>query len=193
MTIALALGGCTRTPTYLYGQDYSRVHFHISGPNMGVYPDQTVLTEPNNPFANNPPNYNCAPDAGNECKAHWDLQANAGPVVAFYSWATIDALSPGGEYQYYAALDLQQIYQTGQADAADLPTAERLAVAGYQSVLDNFPLSVTYDKDGITSYSLADLSLAAIVAICPAQPTADQPWCKVKNGWVLVGGHAVHP
>jgi hypothetical protein len=173
---AIALGGCTRKPAFLYGDDLTNVVFHLAGPNMGVYPDQSVLSEPNNPFANDPPNTNCAPDLGAGCTAKWLIQANAGAVVGFYSWATLDAITPSGENQYYAALDLQQIYQTGQADQGDLPTVKTLAIRGYQAVLDYFPTSVTYDKTGQHSFDLATLSYKAIVALGG----------QVQGGWYLV-------
>jgi hypothetical protein len=54
---SLSALGCTNTPAYLYGKpianmEYTRFKGHD---NEGVYPDTSVLLDPNNPFAGNPP------------------------------------------------------------------------------------------------------------------------------------------
>ncbi|HEX6835635.1 MAG TPA: hypothetical protein VF334_03630, partial [Polyangia bacterium] len=82
--VVLASIGCTKTPAYLYGRDFSGLAFVAYSANVGVYPDRTILDDPNNPFASDPPT-----DDGK-----WVLEANAGPVAAFYSWATLDADNP---------------------------------------------------------------------------------------------------
>jgi hypothetical protein len=151
----LASIGCTKTPAYLYGRDFSNLAFHAYAPNVGVYPDRSILDDPNNPFAGDPPT-----DDGK-----WLLEANAGPVAAFYSWATLDADNPNGEAQFYAAHDLQQIFRTGQASADELVVAQDLAIRGYQSVLDHFPTSVTYDASGKIAFSLATMACQGIIGL----------------------------
>lgn len=163
---ALAAIGCTKTPAYLYGRDFSNLTFHAFSPNVGVHPDRTILDDPNNPFATDPPT-----DDGK-----WVLEANAGPVAAFYSWATLDANNPNGEAQFYTAHDLQQIFRTGQASADELPVAQDLAIRGYQSVLDHFPTSVTYDATGKIAFSLATMAYQGIVGLGGT----------VQGGWKLV-------
>ncbi|HXU71146.1 MAG TPA: hypothetical protein VN947_17550 [Polyangia bacterium] len=163
---ALVSIGCTKTPAYLYGRDFTSLTFHAYSPNVGIYPDRTVLDDPNNPFATDPPT-----DDGK-----WVLEANAGPVAAFYSWATLDAGNPNGEAQFYTAHDLQQIFRTGQASADDLPVAEDLAIRSYQAVLDNFPTSVTYDATGKVAFSLATMAYQGIVGLGGT----------VQGGWVLI-------
>ena len=152
---ALALVGCTKTPAYLYGRDFTSLVFHPFSAGVGVHPDRSVLEDPNNPFATDPPT-----DDGK-----WVLEANAGPVAAFYSWATINANNPYGEAQFYAAHDLQQIFRTGQASAEDLPAAQDLAIRAYQAVLDHFPTSVTYDATGKIAFNLATMSYQRIVGL----------------------------
>lgn len=166
LVAALALFGCTKTPAYLYGRDFTSLTFHAYSQNEGVYPDQSILADPNNPFASDPPT-----DSGK-----WTLEANAGPVAAFYSWATILADNPTGESQWYAAHDLQQIFRTGQASADQLPIAEQMAIAGYQAVLDYFPTSVTYDSTGKIAFSLATMAYQGIVGLGGT----------VQGGWVLI-------
>jgi hypothetical protein len=163
---ALALGGCTKTPAYLYGRDFTNLTFHAYAANVGVYPDRSILADPNNPFATDPPT-----DDGK-----WVLEADAGPVAAFYSWATINANNPYGEAQFYTAHDLQQIFRTGQASPADLPVAQDLAIRGYQAVLDYFPTSLTYDATGKIAFSLATMAYQGIVGLGGT----------VQGGWKLI-------
>ena len=175
---ALALVGCTRTPAYLYGRDFTNLQFRAFSVNVGVYPDRSIVDDPNNPFATDAPT-----DDGK-----WVLEANAGPVAAFYGWATVDALNPYGEAQYYTAHNLQQIFRTGQASAEQLPVAQDLAIRGYQSLLDHFPSSVTYDASGKIPFSLSTLAYQGIVGLGGT----------VRGGWVLVKAddgteHAVRP
>ena len=175
---ALALVGCTRTPAYVYGRDFTNLTFQAYSASVGVYPDRSILQDPNNPFASDPPT-----DDGK-----WVLEADAGPVAAFYSWATIDANNPYGEAQYYTAHDLQQIFRTGQASAAELPVAQDLAIRGYQAVLDHFPASVTYDATGKIAFSLATMAYQGIVGLGGT----------VQGGWKLIkaedgSDQAVHP
>jgi hypothetical protein len=162
----LASVGCTKTPSYLYGRDVSSLVFVAYSKNVGVYPDRSILDDPNNPFAGDPPT-----DDGK-----WTLEANAGPVAAFYSWATLDANNPNGEAQFYTAHDLQQIFRTGQASADQLPVAQDLAIRGYQAVLDYFPTSVTYDATGKIAFSLATMAYQGIVGLGGT----------VQGGWVLI-------
>lgn len=163
---ALVSIGCTKTPAYLYGRDVTSLTFHPYSPNVGVHPDRTILDDPNNPFATDPPT-----DDGK-----WVLEANAGPVAAFYSWGTLDAENPYGEAQFYTAHDLEQIFRTGQASADDLPVAHDLAIRGYQAVLDYFPTSVTYDATGKIAFSLATMAYEGIVGLGGT----------VQGGWVLI-------
>jgi hypothetical protein len=172
--------GCTKTPAYVYGSDLSKLQFHLYSANMGIYPDQSILDDPNNPFAYDPP----TDDHGK-----WDIESFGGPVAAFYSWATVDANQPGGEAQYYTGDNLKKIFQTGLAAPSDLPGARNLAIRAFQSVLDNFPASVTYlDKNGKIAARLATFAFNGIVELGGM----------VQGGWVLVntasgGQEAVKP
>jgi hypothetical protein len=176
----MSLTGCTRPPAYLYGKNLTDLKFHV-GPgegNMGIYPDTSVLDDPNNPFADAP--------ASKEGK--WVVQSNAGAVASFYSWATLTALEPTGETQFYTAQNLQHIAQTGQADDDDVKAAALLGQRAYQAVLDNFPDSVTYDVSGKIAYPLTLPSLQGLIALKGVP----------QHGWALLkdaDGHdvVVHP
>lgn len=169
--IILALGlaaaaiGCAAEGDELEGIDVDGMSFHICGPDMGVYPDTSVLADPDNPFA--------ARAIGEETK--WELESRAGVIPAFYAWATLTARRPTGEHQYYAALNLKAIYDRELAPAAQLENARQLAIRGFQAVLDHFPEAVTYDASGTIAYELVTPSYKAIVAL---GGTVD--------GWILV-------
>ena len=145
--------------------DLDAIEFHICGPDMGIHPDDSVLVDPDNPFAGV-----AISDTGK-----WAIQSRASGVAAFYAWATVDARAPSGEAQYYAALNLRLVYERELARPDQLPFAKLQAIRGFQSVLDNFPDSVTYDATGTVTYGLATPAYEAIVAL------GGEP-----EGWILV-------
>ncbi|NTX03206.1 MULTISPECIES: hypothetical protein [Myxococcus] len=174
----LGIFGCYDRASYVYGEPLEDLTLEVYDPTMGVYPSTVILDDPNNPFADSTP--------GTETK--WVLQANAGPVAAFYSWATVLARGPYGEAQYYVGLNLLGVYQNGLARQEDLPVVRDMAIRSYQSVLDNFPDAVTYDSTGTIPYELLTPSYKAIVEMGGT----------VTGGWVLVrtssgGERAVRP
>jgi hypothetical protein len=138
----------------------------LDSPNAGVYPDKSVLADPNNPFAHGA--------IGQE--TIWEIQARGGAVAAFYAWSTALARGANGERQYYAALNLKVVYQTSMAVADDMPQVRTNAIAGFQSMLDNFPDAVTYDSTGTITYDLATPCVESILELGG----------KVEGGWVLV-------
>jgi hypothetical protein len=125
-----------------------------------------VLADPNNPFANGA--------VGQE--TIWNIQAHGGAVASFYAWSTALARGANGERQYYAALNLKVIYQTAMAMPDSMEQARTNAVAGFQSMLDNFPDAVTYDTTGTIAYDLATPCVESILELGG----------KVQGGWVLV-------
>jgi len=115
--------------------------------NEGIYLDDCVLDNPNNPFAtiaiiefdvNDP-------DAENKFEL-----ANAippGPEYAisrFYFWATALAKRTSGENQYFTAVALHELYTAGVNQGFGSPNAQNQAIRAYRSVLDNFFGSVTF-------------------------------------------------
>lgn len=163
--VALPLSGCVDGPPYFYAERVVGQTFVPFAETVGVYPSQVVLTDPENPFAG---------PVGAETR--WQIQAYGDPVAAFYSWATLLAFEPIGEHQYYVALSLHGIYDQGRAAEDDLDAVRDLAIAAYQSVLDNFPGSVTFDATGTFSFGLATPAYSGIVDL-GGTPT---------GGWTLV-------
>ena len=154
LPLALAAIGCA-TPepaTYYYGVPLDEVEFNLHSLSMGVYPDQSVLDDPNNPFA----------DGGLDGNLRWDITSSGLWVPTFYAWATWLTYETTGEAQFYAAASLHQIYDLAMCEDEDLYYVRGIAIDGYQSVLDNFPDSVTYDSTGTIAYDLAPLAYAGI-------------------------------
>jgi hypothetical protein len=163
--LAGLMAGCALDGTPIEAVDLDAIEFHVCGPDMGVYPDESVLVDLDNPFR--------LLAVGDATK--WDVQSSGNTVAAFFSWATITARAPHGEAQYYAAVNLKAIVDHELATAEQLPIARDLAIRGFQALLDNFPDSVTYDATGTIAYDLATPSYLAIVDL------GGQPL-----GWILV-------
>ena len=164
--VGLGLGGCADDGDPWSGENLAGMTLSLHSKDVGVYPDQSVLSDPGNPFAGG---------AIGE-QTIWQIQSSGGNVAAFYAWATALARGASGERQYYAALDLKAIYQMNQAVAEDMPQVRDNAIRGFQAVLDHFPDAVTYDATGTIAWDLATPSVLAILEMGG----------KVEGGWVIV-------
>lgn len=160
MTTACAAEGAPFEPI-----DLDAIEFHVCGPDMGIHPDDSVLADADNPFA----------DAIISDDGKWAIQTRASGVAAFYAWATLHARAPSGEAQFYAALNLQLVYERELAPADELAWVRNQAIRGYQAVLDDFPDSVTWDASGTVAYDLATMAYKGIVSLDA-----------VPDGWILV-------
>ncbi len=96
----------------------------------GLYPNTDILDDPDNPYAN----------ANLNSENVWDMYNDCPSAKAkFYLWATMLARQPMGEYQYYVAQALHELYtEGGSANAHDQ------AIKAYRAVLDHFYDSVTW-------------------------------------------------
>ena len=147
---------CERGGEYRLGVDLGAMEFNYFSESMGVYPDASVLDDPNNVFAN-----------GLNGETKWDLESNksqAGMTVAcFYGWSTMLAFEPTGEHQFYTASALHDMYLRQESQPDDIYAVRDLALAGYQAILDHFPNSVSYLADGVSTFELAPLACQAII------------------------------
>ncbi|MGC9361401.1 MAG: hypothetical protein ACP5F3_00585 [Candidatus Syntrophosphaera sp.] len=100
--------------------------------NEGIHPDQSVLRDPDNPFASANVNMENVWDLNDECPS---------PKARFYLWATILANIPIGEYQYFTAKSLHELYTAGGSE-----NARNQAIKAYRATLDHFFDSVTWWK-----------------------------------------------
>ncbi len=161
----LALSGCSEATLY-EGDSFEGMTLTLYDADVGIYPSQSVLEDPNNPFAGSV----MAP------QTKWDVQSSGEPVAAFYAWATVNAVGPYGESQYYTAFDLKAVFEAGAASVDELSKIREQAIRAFQTVLDEFPDAVTYDASGQIPYELATPSYNAIVELGGT----------VTGGWILV-------
>ncbi|MFT6400394.1 MAG: hypothetical protein ACJAYU_005165 [Bradymonadia bacterium] len=162
---------CYDAAEYIYGDTIDGAALELYSSSVGIHPDSSVLDDPNNPFADSVPS----------STLKWEIESYADNVAAFYSWASVLALEPTGEHQFYAALNLAQIYENGQAVQEDLESVKGSAIAAYQSVLDNFPDAESFDSTGTFSFDLVTPSYLAILEL-GAIPDGDWVLVAAPNG-----------
>ena len=109
---------------------------------MGIFDEQCVLTDPENPFVNVATfefNVN-DPDAPTKFSLFEAIpQGPTGAKARFYLWATALARFPSGENQWYTARALHEVYHYNEDDII-----RQQALRAYRSNLDNFFGSVTF-------------------------------------------------
>ncbi|MEQ8279906.1 MAG: hypothetical protein RMA76_03650 [Deltaproteobacteria bacterium] len=163
------LAGCELDPQrYRYGENITGLQFEYFDETEGVHPSQVVLLNPNNPFVEAP--------IGAETK--FDLLTGGGNAAGFYAWATLLATGANGENQFYAATKLRDVYYANEVPPEDSEKVRLLAIAAFQSVLDNFPDSVTFDASGTIPFPLATPAFQAIVDL-NGRPEGD--WALVQD------------
>ncbi|MBN2830201.1 MAG: hypothetical protein JXR56_07770 [Candidatus Cloacimonetes bacterium] len=115
----------------------------------GIHPNKDILDNPANPFA----------DASLNMENVWDFSDESPSAISrFYLWGTILAKIPIGEYQYFTAKALHEIYtESGSMNAREH------AKKAYRAVLDHFYDSVTWwsawwvDEDTYYAVILRDM------------------------------------
>jgi len=164
-TLAALTTGCADDlpdPAYRYGVVLADLSFEVTDPDMGIHPNRSILADPGNPFVE-----------GISLEGKFAAFGDS-PVAGFYGMGTALAYEPTGEHQYYTAVSLEGIYD--ERDIADPGLVRDMAIRAYQSVLDTFPGSVTYDETGRFAYSLGPLAIDGIEGLGG----------EVANGWVKV-------
>lgn len=163
--VATMAAGC-QPADYVYGFNVTGDTFVLYNENVGIHPHQDVLLDPNNPFREY--------GVGEETK--WEILAAGGNVATFYAWSTTLVSQATGENQFYTGTALQGIYEIAEAPEEDLPTIRNMAIRAYQTVLDEFPESVTYDASGERPTRLATYAYNRILDLGG----------RVQGDWVLV-------
>jgi hypothetical protein len=124
------------------------VVLNLACDNVGVFPENCVLGDPENPFITTTIiefDPNAAP--GSDDKFDLLETIPAGPTGAkarFYFWATALARRPSGENQWYTARALHELYDANSNVLSTDELARAQALKAYRSVLDNFWGSVTF-------------------------------------------------
>lgn len=113
---------------------------------VGIYQEQCVLDDPENPFATTTIIEFDAGNPGAENKFELFNSLPAGPQGAkarFYFWATALARRPSGENQFYTALALHELFDANSNVLSKDELIREQALKAYRSVLQNFFGSVT--------------------------------------------------
>lgn len=182
--LCLAATGCPEKAVFVQGQDLSQLMLHPTSETEGIFPDVSVLDDPNNPFRTVA--YRSIDAVNNKSALQWQLNASAAHAARFYIWATIlaqRAPNGDGEAQYYAAAGLADVYYFAKARPEDLPRIRSMAIAGYTQVLTQFEGAVTYDASGTIGYELMTPALQAILDLDGTPPP----------GWILIKDSSGNP
>lgn len=124
----------------------------------GIHPDQSVLDNPDNPFA----------DANINMENVWDMNDVCPSAKAkFYLWASILAKIPVGEHQYFTAKSLHELYTVGGSE-----NAKQQAKKAYRATLDHFFDDVTWwQADWVQEETYYAVLLRNLVAQSLYNPT----------------------
>ena len=152
---------------------------------QGVYPSKSVLDDIQNPFRSA-----VATDDLQWALNTWGADANGAPIperssARFYIWATKLANFPTGTAQMYVGNVLKDLSATASLTDEQKASYRKAAIAAYQSVLDNFPDSVTY-YDAVHTYRNVAVAFNAI------SDMGEIP----KGDWIILpgfGGNTVVP
>ena len=165
VAVATTLTSCVEPGEYRFGENITGIRYEFFHEDEGIYPSDVVLVNPNNPFRNHP--------IGEETK--FDILSGGGNAGAFYAWATLLARAPNGEHQFYTATKLHDIAVSGEVeDPEERCRVTLMAGRAYQTVLDEFPDSVSFLADG-TPFYLAPLAYHGI----------EDLGLSVQGDWVL--------
>lgn len=176
----LVLSGCVDAAQFVQGKPLDTLTFRPKSDTEGVFPDVSVLVDPDNPFADVA--YRAIDAVNNQDAIQWRINTTAAHVAKFYVWATILAKTApegSGEAQYYTAVGLRDTFYFEKADPKDLPRVRDMALAAYAVVLNQFgEKAVTYDASGKIPFELVTPSLQAILDLGGLAPVG---WTLVKD------------
>jgi hypothetical protein len=144
---------CGDTQEYRFGFNTTGIQFELFSETEGIHPSEVTLDNPRNPFREFV--------IGEDTK--FDILDSGGNAGAFYAWATVLAGQPTGENQFFTAIKLRDIYEANELPEEERETVRRMAVNGFQAVLDCFPDSLLFETTGTFSFRLATLAYEEIL------------------------------
>lgn len=160
---------CGDAPQYRFGENISGIEFEFFDPTEGVHPSKVTLNNPRNPFR----------DIVISDDVKFDILGNGGNAGAFYAWAALLANIPIGENQYGTATKLRDIYLANEvATPEEREAVRRMAIAGFQVILDCFPDELLFDATGTFGLKLSTLAYGSIIEL-RGVPEGD--WVLVTN------------
>ena len=123
------------------------VVLNLACEDVGLFVEQCVLNDPENPFATVPTGEFDPNDPLSPRKFELLASIPPGPTGAkarFYLWATALARQPSGENQWYTARALHELFDANSNPVSKDEIVRAQALKAYRSVLDNFYGSVTF-------------------------------------------------
>lgn len=167
--VLVLAAACGDAPEFRFGQNISGIEFEFFDPTEGVHPSTVTLDNPNNPFR----------EIVISDDVKFDILGNGGNAGAFYAWAALLVAIPIGENQYGAAIKLRDIYLSGEvADPEEREAVRRMAINGFQAILDCFPDQLLFDATGTFGLKLSTLAYNQILEL-RGVPQGD--WVLVTN------------
>ena len=167
---ALWLSGCfVDGGEYRFGEDLTSLEFQFFDEDEGVFPSNVTLLNPNNPFT----------QSSIRIETAFEIYFDTGGPAGFYAWATVLTGQPEGQWQWYTALSLVNVLETQNLSPGDQDRVRELAINAFQSVLDNFPDSETFDNTGEGLFRLVPSSYFGIIEL-GGTPLGD--WVVVQEG-----------
>ncbi len=151
--LVLVAVACGDDPEYEFGFNITGIQYEFFDVTEGIHPSKVTLDNPRNPFR----------EFGVSDDQKFRILGNGGNAGAFYAWATVLASIPIGENQFFTAVKLRDIYEANEVAEEDRETVRRMAVDGFQAVLDCFPESLLFEASGISSIRLATLAYGQIL------------------------------
>ena len=149
----LVAGGCS-SPSDKDGEVINAivlptdVVLNLACEDVGVYPENCVLGDPENPFITTTIvefDENAPPGTDDKFDLLDTIPAGpAGAKARFYLWATALARRPSGENQWYTAKALHELFDANSNVLSTDELVREQALKAYKSVLDNFWGSVTF-------------------------------------------------
>ncbi|MGB5522699.1 MAG: hypothetical protein WBM96_09035 [Polyangiales bacterium] len=164
--LVLAAAACGDDGQYEFGFNTTGIEFELFDPTEGVHPSKVTLSNPRNPFR----------ESGVSDDTKFAILGDGGNAGAFYAWATVLAEIPIGENQFFTAVKLRDLYESNEVAEEDRETVRRMAVAGFQAVLDCFPESLLFDPSGTFTQRFATLAYGQILDLGGV----------VQGDWVVV-------
>jgi hypothetical protein len=154
------------------------ITFHLYSTDMGIHPSQSVLDDPNNPFA-----HVAIDDLNNgtpeKPARKWAFNPmTAPPVTCFYVWASTLARAPNGENQFYTAERLYDVYRFDLSSPEDHEAVRVMAIRAFTAILTYFPEDYNRTADGKLEFDYASVALQRIQTLAPGEP--------LPQGWYLV-------
>jgi len=151
--LVLAATACGDNGQYEFGFNTTGIEFELFDPTEGVHPSKVTLNNPRNPFR----------ESGVSDDTKFAILGDGGNAGAFYAWAWLLAKIPIGENQFFTAVKLRDLYESNEVAEEDRDTVRRMAIDGFQALLDCFPESLLFDASGTVSTRFATLAYGQIL------------------------------